>query len=193
MTRDNYDCETVLDSIEAHVDGELESAATAQIESHLASCAGCRAELELAVRVRDGLRSLPTLDAPAAPVAAVLAEARDEASRESRFRRVGRRRLRAVLAAAAALGAIALALTLARSPQPEAQLALDDPAVVRATLETKLALARLAEANRRVGRGLGDDLLRARLVEPMARGVAGSLDPKRAPAAAAGSAVHERG
>ena len=73
-------CHRLREALEAYVDGELEVAVGERLERHLEGCPGCREELALALEVRDGLRGLPTLEAPRATVAAVLEIARAEAT-----------------------------------------------------------------------------------------------------------------
>lgn len=186
-------CRRYDESVEAYLDGALDAEATAAFEAHLEGCPGCAAELAAAGEIRASLGELPDLEAPAAVVAAVLATARAEAA--ARALPARRWRWPAVLAtrpALAALGAallvaIALVATLGRDRGPGQTPPMPDQATVaRATLETKLALAHFARANRRVGRGLSEDLLRDRLVRPAVdglRGVAPAATPDEDPPA----------
>jgi anti-sigma factor RsiW len=48
----------------AHLDGELDDAERAEVETHLASCADCRRELEALRHVRSVLRGAPAVDPP---------------------------------------------------------------------------------------------------------------------------------
>ncbi len=186
---ENY-CERARDEIERFLDDE--SADWAAFRAHLSDCADCARELALARRVRDGLADLPLMEAPPLAVHRVLTEVREEAARTERASGGLRWLTAPARLALVVMGALALALALvifrSQAPQEETQLALDDPAVVRATLETKLALAHFARASRHVGRGLGDDVLRDRVVNPISRSVAERLTPVDD-----GSEAHERG
>ncbi len=188
--RDTSVCEPCESAIEASLDGDLEPARFAAFEAHLTKCAACAEELARASRLRDHLRALPRLDAPRPVVAAVLESARSEAETRGRRRAgwLGPLRARPALAVVAAvvLLAIALVTSLDRTREPSGVVASSDPEVMRATLETKLALAHFARANRRVGRGLSEDLLRERVVRPAVRKLI------EAPAAP-GLAIEERG
>ena len=81
-------CETVLDRLEAWVDGDLDHAALAQVESHLEGCAACRDEASMAREIRAELREMPRYDTPEVVLARVRAQARAEHSARggSRFR-----------------------------------------------------------------------------------------------------------
>jgi anti-sigma factor (TIGR02949 family) len=59
----NHD--TVRAQLEAYLDGELDRATVDELESHLASCATCRAELASLEELRGALRALPKHRAPA--------------------------------------------------------------------------------------------------------------------------------
>lgn len=58
------DCRRAEELLSDHLEGELHEILRAELERHLASCAGCR-ELRAAVsEVRDTLRAFPDLEAP---------------------------------------------------------------------------------------------------------------------------------
>lgn len=61
-------CRWVEERIEAWVDGELEADEARRVTTHLAGCAACAVAVESATLVRDGLRGLPSPDAPAAVI-----------------------------------------------------------------------------------------------------------------------------
>ena len=50
--------------ISAHADGQLESGRREAVETHLATCEQCRAELQSALDLRAALQGLPQADAP---------------------------------------------------------------------------------------------------------------------------------
>lgn len=201
MTKsDLFTCEWFDESIEAYLDGELDAEALAAFEVHLAECAGCAAELESAGRITVSLRALPRLEAPPPVIARVLATAREEvggrATGDHPWRWPAALRGRPALAAlgAALLVAIAVLATLGPAVDDRPRgLAANDPAVVRATLETKLALAHFARANRRVGRGLSEDLLRERVVRPAVRSLIRSPEPEAGGAPDEAFPASERG
>ena len=58
----NHDAARAL--LEAYLDGELDRAAVDEVESHLATCATCRAELASLEELRGALRALPKHRAP---------------------------------------------------------------------------------------------------------------------------------
>ena len=59
-------CEAARPLLESYLDGELDRAAVDELESHLAGCAGCRAELAALEGLRSALRAVPRERAPAA-------------------------------------------------------------------------------------------------------------------------------
>ena len=54
----------MLESIEAYLDGELPAREVSLFESHIAECARCRRELELAQAVLQELHGLPEIQCP---------------------------------------------------------------------------------------------------------------------------------
>jgi anti-sigma factor RsiW len=58
-------CESARPLLESYLDGELDRGAIDEIESHLATCAACRAELAALEQLRGALRALPRRRAPA--------------------------------------------------------------------------------------------------------------------------------
>ena len=57
--------ETAKAQLEAYLDGELDRAAVDELETHLAICAACRADLAALEQLRGALRALPKHRAPA--------------------------------------------------------------------------------------------------------------------------------
>lgn len=178
--REQEGCEPFAEALELYLEGELEGGQRRALDDHLSSCPSCRSELALAAEVRDSLRRLPSLEAPRRAVAEVMATARAEADASEWWQPGAWLRgllARPALAVAGAAAALLVVILLSLFPgQPrETTLAADDPAVVRAALETKLALAHFARANRKIGLELGEDVLHERMVLPATRGVARSL------------------
>ncbi|MFN2544384.1 MAG: anti-sigma factor [Actinomycetota bacterium] len=91
----------------AYVDGTLEHRANAEVEAHLAGCATCREEVELARGARAVLRELPEVALPPETVRPSLAGGKPR----GRDRRFGRTAWAASLAAAASIAGI-LALVI---------------------------------------------------------------------------------
>lgn len=171
-------CERWQEVLEAYVDGELDAPERSRLENHLEGCPACRSELALASELRDRLRGLPSLDAPRGAVAAVLETARQE-DRAQRgpapWSWLETLWARPLLAGGAA-AAIVLAIVLALFPGDGGPAAPgSDAEIARATLEAKLALAHFARANRKVALGVGEDVIRERMMMPTGRAVARSL------------------
>ena len=82
------------DSLSAFLDGELDSRARSEAESHLAACPPCRTEFEAVSESSRLLRSLPVVEPPASVLA------------PSNVRRLRPRRARALVGAAAAAALI---------------------------------------------------------------------------------------
>ena len=57
-------CEDVRPKLTAYLDGELEGDRGSAVRGHLRSCEACRTASNDEAALRDGLRALPTLDAP---------------------------------------------------------------------------------------------------------------------------------
>lgn len=58
-------CEAARPQLEAYLDGELDRTTVGELESHLATCVACRAELASLEALRGALRALPRHRAPA--------------------------------------------------------------------------------------------------------------------------------
>jgi len=150
-------CSSVLDLLEAHVDGELDRDTNGVVEAHLATCVACRLELGRARRIALALRDLPELDPP--PFLRAAVAHRTEGPNRS-DRAAGRWR-QFVLPLAAGLAAVALGVTLWRgsgsgvsiqSPPPQARSESAEPTaeeIAEATLQVRLALTRVGESQRR--------------------------------------------
>jgi hypothetical protein len=86
--------------LDEYLDGELAGADRALVEAHLASCAGCRSELERSRKLEAVLRSVPSGAAPDADRFVQSVKARSRRSREARW----------ALAAAALIAAAGLSM-----------------------------------------------------------------------------------
>lgn len=175
MIRTNHDprCEEALDWIEPYLDGDLPEYEAARLRGHLAVCTACAAELQLAARIQNELRSLPQLDCPPEVMERVRQEGRGVVVpfRPRRIvRAIGPRLAAAAAMLTLAVGGGALFLNLqkpADAPSPEQ--------VAQATADAKLALAYLGKATRRAGDDLREEILAKRLVAPATRGISRSL------------------
>jgi predicted anti-sigma-YlaC factor YlaD len=84
-------CDDVRPKLTAYLDGELEDDRGSAVRGHLRSCEACRTASNDEAALRDGLRALPTLDAPSgmwAKIQTQLADAEIADSEKPRWRRV---------------------------------------------------------------------------------------------------------
>lgn len=174
MIRPDHDlcCEEALDWIEPYLDGDLPEDEAGRLRWHLAGCPTCAAELELAARIQNELRSLPQLDCPPEVMERVRREGRGVVVPfEPRRRATAGLRLAAAAAVLAlAVGGGALFLQIQKpSDQPSPEQ------IAQATAEAKLALAYLGKATRRASDDLQQEILAKRLVVPATRGVSRSF------------------
>jgi hypothetical protein len=99
-----------------YVDGTLATDERAEVDAHLATCATCREEIELATRAVTMLRELPEVPVPFGTTSPVMAEAGKERTSRARRSWGGRTQWAAGLAAAAVLVAV-VAVALPRLGQ----------------------------------------------------------------------------
>ena len=115
-------CDLARDRISELVDGDLDRAARAELDAHLATCASCAALAEDLEVVRRASRSLPTLDPPERVWTAIArqlpAEAMNRsASRSSEWVKVS------LAIAAVLLAAVAITMLVRRGRSVESQVA----------------------------------------------------------------------
>lgn len=166
---DQAACGRVEALLEAFVDAELRGDDRSLVEDHVAGCAECRRQHELAVRIRTELRGLPEMDAPPVVIEQVLEEARrEQGERPSPWWRMWRPS--PVWALAVAVLAIAVLLPLVRQPSapPTAAADFDAATIQRAAEEARFALGYLSRASRRTGLEIRDGLIVERLMMPAA-------------------------
>jgi anti-sigma factor RsiW len=117
--------------VQAHFDGELDAAASVEIESHLATCAECREWLGTLQNVRAGIRASVTPRAAPAHLRRAIASALDEADKPAvtgwriRLPQVASARRPLLIGAFSSLtgAAVAAALMIAfLLPNPSAQM-----------------------------------------------------------------------
>ena len=134
----------VQDDLTALVDGALPPERQAEVEAHLAGCAGCRAERDL---VASAVRMVAAVPAPAAPAPGFEQRfyarlAREKAARPSRRERLpgSRWRWAAPLAALGAAAAVAVTVGVAETRSDRLEMArhldLLENYVVVASLDT---------------------------------------------------------
>ncbi len=169
-------CQELELHVEALVDGELEIAEVTALEQHLASCPDCARQARLAADIRQGLRELPELDAPAHVLETALKRSRRNELRAWSWTRPWQAPRPAWIALGAATAAALLAVILL-IPSPGSTVPESSAEVERATAEARLALAYLDKLTQRAARDLRDDIVQKRVVEPAARGLARSLKP----------------
>jgi hypothetical protein len=92
--------------LSGYVDGTLATDERAEVDAHLATCATCRDEIELATRAVTMLRELPEVPVPFGVTSPLMAEAGKERTSRARRSWGGRTQWAAGLAAAAALVAV---------------------------------------------------------------------------------------
>ena len=157
MTDRNPDCEWVLEHLDAFVDHELGAAGHAAVTAHCARCASCTRELEMAIRVRKLLRTMPAFEVPARVVEAAEREIRSGAAHVVAL---PARRAR-VLRTAAVMAAV-LVVVLAGAWLVERQREAREQAATQA--DVRRAGAQLALAFAYVGR-YSDGVVREDVME----------------------------
>jgi hypothetical protein len=104
------------EQLSGYVDGTLGTEERAEVDTHLATCATCREEIELSTRAVTMLRELPEMPVPFGTTRPVMAEAGKERTSRTRRSWGGRTQWAAGLAAAAVLVAV-VAVALPRVGQ----------------------------------------------------------------------------
>lgn len=162
-------CQTADSLLEAYVDDEIEAEDRRRLESHLAACAGCSAQLELARRICSELRELEPRSCPQQVTAAVVAhvEAHPSWSRRLASWLAPPRRWQPALALLL-VAALGLGVWYAVNREAANQQAAE---VARAEAEVKLALAYLGRISQRTGTAVGAEVLEDRVVTPIARSI----------------------
>lgn len=153
------DCDWFDERLEPWLDGELQAEEAQAVERHVADCARCRREVDLAQRITNGLRSLK---APGCPNLVVETPGRERDGR--------RHRLVPALAAGLMAGALALGVVwqMNRTTGPE-EPSRAELAEARADLE--LALGYVAAAGRAAGRDVGGVLADDGVLRPIRSGL----------------------
>jgi anti-sigma factor RsiW len=140
MMERNPGCEWVIENLDAFVDHELGEAGHAAVTAHCAHCGPCTRELEMAIRVRKTLRSMPAFEAPARVVDAAERQLSGAASNVVALspRRAGRM-LQSAAVIAAALIVIALGTWLVERQRAAHEQQASEADVRRASAELALA------------------------------------------------------
>ena len=140
MTDRNPGCEWVLENLDAFVDHELGEAGHAAVTAHCAHCGSCTRELEMAIRVRKLLRSMPAFEAPAHVVGAAEKQIQAGASNVVALpaRRASRTLRSAALVAAARILVVAGAFVI-QTQRAARERAATDAEVRRASAQLAMA------------------------------------------------------
>ena len=171
MTTDrNPDCAWVLENLDAFVDHELGEAGHAAVTAHCARCGSCTRELEMAIRVRKLLRTMPAFEAPARVVDAAEREIHTGAANVTAL--PARRAVR--LVRSAAVMAAVLIVIIAGAWLVERQRAAREQKATEA--DVRRATAQLALAFDYVGRYsngvVREEVLEKRVLPPIERAMA---------------------
>ncbi|RMH16663.1 MAG: hypothetical protein D6696_17675 [Acidobacteria bacterium] len=169
-------CAAIDELLEPYVDGELNAAARARIDRHLASCPACAEQLELARRVGAGLRALPPQSCPPRVTRAVLAQAERAAQSGGFWRRLLPAPPPRWRPALALLLLAALSFAVLRRP-PATPPPVPAADVAQAEEEVKLALAYLGRIGAQAGTAVRKEVFAERLATPLARSFRGALAP----------------
>lgn len=166
-------CATVLDRLEAWIDGELEESEAALFRAHVEGCSGCREEYRYAEEIRAELRGMPEFSAPERVLAAVREAAGPTAGERLSgvFSWLVSRPVPAAIAVAAIV--VLLFVVIPKNDRPGAHYT--DRQVRRAAAETRLALAYVSDAARRAERGVRKKVLEERNFPATVRGVSRTL------------------
>lgn len=155
---DSLSCAVALDLLEPFLDDELDAGDAERLRGHLAACAACAAEADLARRIQSELRALPQPECPPELLARVVRTGRGEVV-PFRPRRTERLRIAAAAAVLAlAIGGGSLFVHLQRVQQQREQVA-------EATREARLALAYFGKVTRKASLDVRDEVLRRRRKE----------------------------
>ena len=164
------DCTWVREQIDDWLDGAgagLSADDTTRIETHLAACAACRAEADLALRCRNALSALPTWEAPETVVHAA---ARTAAAHPYNVVRLPSRHARRTRVWVTGAVAAALVLTSVFVWQRAHDNRLEMQAASEAeALEAALALAYVGKYAQHAGTVLRDDVIGLHVVHPVQR------------------------
>lgn len=169
-----FGCTEIDERIEAYVDDLLPAEARQQVDTHLAACPACAAQLALAGRIRHGLASLPAMPCPDHVSTHVLAEAgfgdaSTDASPHTHPRFLQRRRWWPTAIAAALAAALGIGYLMQPAPGPSRQ------EIAQAQAEIEIALSYLGRFGEHAGTAVRHDVIEQRLAGPIARSVQSAL------------------
>jgi len=141
MTDRNPDCEWVLEHLDAFVDHELGAAGHAAVTAHCARCASCTRDLEMAIRVRKLLRTMPAFEVPARVVEAAERQIRSGATVVALPPRRAARLLRTAAVLAAVLIVVVAGAWLVERQREAREQAAAEADVRRAGAQLALAFS----------------------------------------------------
>jgi hypothetical protein len=175
---DTTRCEWARDSIDAYLDGELTNVDVTVLESHMNECGMCREELASARRVLTELRELPAKRCPDGVTDRLYATigADTTVHRDGRLPRWLTARpfglLRPVLVGSLILVIAVSAIWFDRHNRSSGDSRSYTPEeVAQAEAELKWTMAFLGDVGRRTGYAVRDEVVGARVVEPVRRAV----------------------
>jgi anti-sigma factor RsiW len=167
MSENTRDCEWILERLDAFVDDDLGADERAAVAAHCAGCTDCAREMETARRIRDELRALPALAAPAHVIDAAEHAARAGASRVIPIPgRRNTRRVRTALLVAATVAVVGAGAWFATHKQAAHEQQISDADVRHASAELALAFGYV---DRYSGGVVREDVLRKRVMPRIER------------------------
>lgn len=175
-TEEPRECTWVQGRLEAHLDGDLPAGEGAELDKHLRQCAVCTHALAQALQVQEALRALPLQVCPDRVTEAAWSRVRQD------LRVTRRHRLQAWLSdwclhpwRPALVAMAALVLTVATTlviRHQESRAEVSPAELARAELQVRWTLGYLAQLSRRTGLTVRDQVIRARVVEPLQKTMA---------------------
>lgn len=177
-----YDCFETEALLEQYLDSELAADRQAALETHLAGCGACAAELDLARRIRTELHELPAMSCPPEVTRAVFGHADAHPPLGERLRglwsvhRLWQPVFATLVAVALGIGIWRLSDPVAPTPPGGAEAAYTEAEIAQAETELKLALAYLSEIGEKARDQFSAEV-GGRVVAPFTRSIAGALLP----------------
>lgn len=172
---DRHDCEWVRDRIDAFVDGaesDLSGAERRRIANHLESCRECARELAMAERVRDGLHEMTISTAPPSVVERAERDIGPALGPNKVVRLRGRVRPRVASRVSVAVAAALLVAAMFLASERRGREVASSPAEVEAAArDAAIAFAYVNKYARRAGAIVEDEVVKQRLLAPMAKAI----------------------
>lgn len=172
-TDEPRNCTWTQERLEAHLDRDLPAGEGAELDRHLQQCPACTRALAQARQVQERLRALPLQLCPDQVIEAAWSRVRQDLRVARRHRlqtwlagwRLHSWRPGLVVTAAVAL--VVAATLVIRHQEPRVSPA----ELARAELQIRWTLGYLGQLSRRTGLTVRDQVIRARVVEPLRKTV----------------------